>query len=44
MVDVTDALQLKQSESLTFTDTSLAEVAPHELLLLLEAEGLELIQ
>jgi hypothetical protein len=45
MVDVT-ALQLKQCEPLTFTDTSLTDVAPHVLALLLpgKSPGVELMQ
>jgi hypothetical protein len=39
---VLDALQLEQAESLTWTDTPLANVAPHVLLLLLEAASLKL--
>ncbi len=39
---VLEAVQLEQAESLTWTDTPLADVAPHVLLLLLEAASFKL--
>jgi hypothetical protein len=39
---VLEAVQLEQAESLTCTDTPLADVVPHVLLLLLEAASLKL--